>query len=469
LNLALAPIGDLAPLLARRELSPVELTNAVLDQIERLDGRLNCYINVLRAGALEQARVAEAEIGHGDYRGPLHGIPVAIKDNLEMAGVPTTGASKVFADYVPAEDAPAIARVKGAGAVVVGKTHLHELGMGATSVNPHYGPSRNPWNLDRITGGSSGGSAAAVAAGLCVAALGTDAGGSVRIPAALCGVVGLKPTHGRVPIRGCLGASNPTVDHIGPMTRTVSDAALLLRVLAGSDSRDPTTAHVPPLVDDFGLSRPIADLRVGVPVDHYFDHLDSEVESAVRAAIAWLADLGATLVDVSLPDHAILLDAMSGMAGDRVVYYQPWLRSRLADFGYDVQASLLAAQFIPAADHALALRARRAFAELYHAAFQGIDLLATPTVVSPAYPIDEADQPTDPTPPKDKINLVQNTLPSNRTGRPAISLPAGFTSDGLPIGLQLIGRPFDEATLLRAAAAYEAATDWHRRTPPIAE
>jgi aspartyl-tRNA(Asn)/glutamyl-tRNA(Gln) amidotransferase subunit A len=467
MDLPFSTIAELAPRLESGQLSPVELTRAVLDQIERLEGRLNCYITLTPEIALEQARAAEAEIRRGRYRGPLHGIPLAIKDNLETVGIRTTGAAKVLADYVPAEDAPTVARVKEAGAVILGKTNLHELGKGATTVNPHHGPTRNPWHPDRIAGGSSGGSAAAVSAGLATAALGTDAGGSVRIPAALCGVVGLKPTQGRVPIRGCVGASNPTVDHVGPLARSVADAALLLQAIAGPDLRDPTTVDAPALAADLGASRPIAGLRVGVPVDHYFADLDPDVERVVRAAIDRLAELGATLVEVALPNHAALLDGMSGLMADQIAYYATWLRTRLRDFGRDVQASLLTAQFIPGGDYAIGLRARRLFADLYARAMADVDLLATPTVIVPAYPIEDADEPFALGVPRQNPPLARNTRPANLTGRPAISLPAGFTRDALPVGLQLIGQPFDESTLLGAAAAFEAATEWQNQRPPL--
>ncbi|HEX5415355.1 MAG TPA: amidase, partial [Chloroflexota bacterium] len=379
-----------------------------------------------------------------------------------------TAGSKILADYVPAEDAPAVARLKTAGAVILGKTNLHEFGMGATSVNPHYGASRNPWNPDFITGGSSGGSAAAVAAGLCLAALGTDAGGSVRIPAALCGIVGLKQTHGLVPIRGCLGASNPTVDHIGPLTRSVPDAALVLRAIAGPDPRDPTTENVPPLPGKLDLSGGIAGLRIGIPTVHYFEGLDAEVETVVHGAIAELGRLGASLVEVSIPDHAVLLDGVAGLNAERLVYHRNWMASRLADYGLDVQASLLAAQLIPAADYTLALRVRRMLAERYQAVFRQVDLLATPTVVTPAYPIADAEVATADSLLKETPPLARNTRPANLTGLPAISLPAGFTSGGLPVGLQLIGPAFGEGKLLRAAAAFEAGTDWNRR-PPVTD
>ncbi|HUX88230.1 MAG TPA: amidase, partial [Chloroflexota bacterium] len=313
MDLAFATISDVAPAIQRGELSPVELTRAVLAQIEQLDGRLNCFISVLADSALAQASQAEAEIRQGRYRGPLHGIPIAIKDSLETAGIRSTAGSKILADYVPAADAPAVARLRAAGAIIVGKTNLHEFGMGGTSVNPHYGPTRNPWNPSCIPGGSSGGSAGAVASGMCLAALGTDAGGSVRIPSALCGTVGLKQSHGRVPIRGCLGASNPTVDHIGPLTRSVADAALLLEAMAGPDPLDPTTEGIPPLPPTLDLSGGVAGLRIGVPTMHYFDNIDPEVDAAVRRAIAALGKMGATVVEVTIADHAALLDGLSGM------------------------------------------------------------------------------------------------------------------------------------------------------------
>ena len=466
MDLAFATISDIAPAIQRGELSPVELTRAVLAQIEQHDSRLNCYISVLADSALAQASQAELEIRQGRYRGPLHGIPVAIKDSLETAGIRSTAGSQILADYVPTEDAPAVARLREAGAIVVGKTNLHEFGMGGTSVNPHYGPTRNPWNPDCIPGGSSGGSAAAVASGMCLAALGTDAGGSVRIPSALCSTVGLKQTHGRVPIRGCLGASNPTVDHIGPITRSVADAALLLRAMAGPDPGDPTTEGIPPLPAELTLSGGVAGLRIGIPTMHYFDGVDPEVDAAIRLAIAELGKMGATIVEVSIADHAALLDGLAGLGAERVNYHKGWMRTRLADYGVDVQASLLAGQLIPAADYALALRVRRVLAERYRAVFRQVDLLATPTVAVPAYPIADATVASDGSTTRDSALLSRNTRVANLTGLPAISLPAGFTTSGLPIGLQLIGRAFDEATLLRAATAFEASTEWHTRRPP---
>ncbi len=469
MNLTFATIHEVAPSIAAGTLSPVDLIEAALARIDRLDGEINSYLTVDHEGALSQARRAEDEIRRGGYRGPLHGIPIAVKDNVETAGLRTTGGSKILADYVPGEDAPAVARLKAAGAVIVGKTNLHEFGMGATSVNPHYGPTRNPWDTSRITGGSSGGSAAAVVTGMCFAALGTDAGGSVRIPSALCGTVGLKQTHGRVPIRGCLGASNPTVDHIAPIARSVADASLMLRFMAGPDALDPTTDNVPPLATDPGPAGRLEGLRIGVPSDHYFDGVDQEVDALVRGAIEILVGLGATVVDVAIPDHAALLAGLSGLSAERIGYHRQWIGSRLREYGVDVQAKLLAAQLIPAADYALALRVRRLLADRYREVFQGVDLLVTPTVVVPAYPIADADETTPVELPKDTTPLARNTRVANLTGMPAISVPCGLTRAGLPVGLQLLARPYDEETLLRAAVAYEAATNWHTCHPQLGD
>jgi aspartyl-tRNA(Asn)/glutamyl-tRNA(Gln) amidotransferase subunit A len=482
--------AEAAERIARRQVSSVELVVACLGRIEALEPRLNCFITVCREEALAAAREADAALAAGGGGGPLHGVPVAVKDNVETAGVRATGGSRILADHVPAEDAPAWGRLRAAGAILLGKTNLHEFGMGATSLNPHYGPTRNPWDPARVPGGSSGGSAAAVAAGMAPASLGTDAGGSVRIPASLCGVVGLKPTHGLVPVRGGIAFSNPTVDQIGPLGRSVADVALLLSLMAGPDARDPTTREVPPDAGaggegdgpnggDYvraaarGAGAPdLRGLRIGVPEDHYFSPIHPDVEAAVRAAIAHLVGLGAEVLPVRLPDHEVLLGAMSGLGGERLAYHGRWLRTRLQDYAPEAQPRLLATQFILATDYAKALRARRLLRERYDAAFRSVDLLAAPTTPLPAPTIEEAE--------RDAVSLggraldtgvlSRNTRPANLTGLPGISVPCGFAvAEGsrLPIGLMLLGRPFQEARLLHAAAAYEATTGWHREAPPL--
>jgi aspartyl-tRNA(Asn)/glutamyl-tRNA(Gln) amidotransferase subunit A len=473
MSLAFLTITEAAARIAGGMLAPLDLLEAALAQVDRLESRLNAFITLLADPARAQARQA-ATGGPPDAARRLRGIPIAVKDNLETAGVRATGGSVILADYVPAGDAPAWARLRQAGAILVGKTNLHEFGMGPTNLNPHYGPTRNPWDPERIPGGSSGGSAAAVAAGMALAALGTDAGGSVRIPAALCGLVGLKPTHGLVPVRGGIAFSNPTVDHIGPLTRSVADAALLLGLMAGVDPADPTTCPAPPA--DYagaaaaGARTPdLRGLRVGVPATYYFAPIDPDVEAAVRAAIGHLADLGAVVAEVSIPDHDALVAGMAALSAEGLAYHARWLRTRLRDYGEDVQVRLLANQFILGSDYARSLRARRLLRERYAAVFEQVDLLAAPAVPVPAPTIAEAQAEAIPlgTTAADLAILPRNTRVANLTGLPAITVPCGFVRD-LPVGLMLMAGPFQEERLLRAAAAYEATTGWHRRRPPLA-
>ena len=449
---------------AARQRPARELVQAVLERIDALEPRLNCFVTVRRDEARREAAAPRP--------GQLGGVPIAVKDNLATAGVRTTAASPFLADHVPDADAPAWARLRDAGAILIGKTNLHEFGMGPTGVYSHFGPTRNPWDPERVPGGSSGGSAAAVATGMAYGALGTDAGGSVRIPAALCGVVGVKPTHGLVPVRGGIGFGNPTVDHIGPMTRSVADAALMLALMAGADPDDPTSCPTPGACDYPGAARrgaeerDLAGLRVGVPVDHYFEQIDPEVEAAVRAAIGQLERLGARLVDVRLPDHGPLSDGMSGLGADSLLYHGRWMRQRLAEYAEPIQVRLLAAQFILGSDYAKALRARRLFRERYDAALAQVDLLVAPTepIVAPTFAEAREERIDCGGRTLDSTILVRNTLPANRTGLPALSLPCGFVR-GLPVSLMLTGRPFDEETLLRTAAAYESSTEWHLARP----
>ncbi|MAG34806.1 MAG: Asp-tRNA(Asn)/Glu-tRNA(Gln) amidotransferase GatCAB subunit A [Dehalococcoidia bacterium] len=467
-DLAWLTITEACSLVARRLVSPVELTRAVLDQIDRLEPTLNCFITRLDDQALAAAETAEAALASGGEVGPLHGIPIAVKDNIETAEIRSTAGSKILAGYVPREDAPAWARLKAAGAIMLGKTNLHEFGFGTTTINPHYGSTRNPWNPDHVPGGSSGGSAAAVSAGMAMGALGTDAGGSVRIPGALCGVVGLKQTQGRVPIRGAMRGGNPTRDHIGPITRTVGDAALLLAVMSGHDPRDPTSRDVAAPPETLSAETNLRGLRVGVPLDYYFAFVDAPVEAAVRTAIGHLGELGAEVHEVRLPDHDILMDGLDAIRAEALVDHEHWLRTRLEDYGEETQVRLLALQFILANDHAKALRARRLLLERYAAVWREVDLLAAPTVAVPAPTIAAAQSSAVMVnrKPYSAGTLSQLTRPSNYTGLPAISVPCGFV-DELPVGLMLVGRPFDEQTLFRAANAYEQTTTWHQQRPPL--
>lgn len=470
MNTALLTITEATARMAAGGLTAAALVEALLAQIERLEGQLNCFIT-LDPGAVRAAAASADQRANG---GPLHGIPIAVKDNLETAGLRATGGSIIMAKHVPTEDAPAWGRLRQAGAILLGKTNLTEFGLGPTNVNPHYGPTGNPWDPQRVPGGSSGGSAAAVAAGLAPAALGTDAGGSVRIPAALCGVVGLKATHGLIPVLGGIAFGNPTVDHIGPMTRSVADAALLLSLMAGPDQRDPTSSLAPP-ADYLGAALAGArqmrlnGLRIGVPTTHYFDPIEPGVEATVRAAIDHLGQMGAQITEIDLPDHGILMDGLVALSSEAVAFHEPWMRTRLAEYGEDVQVRLLANQFILGAEYARALRVRRLLRARYQAALAQVDLLAAPTVpvTAPTIAAARANAITVGKATEMVGLLARNTRPSNLTGLPAISLPAGL-ANGLPVGLMLIGRAFEEERLLHTAAAFEATTDWHRQSPPIA-
>ena len=454
-------ISEAAARIGRRELSPVELTQACLDRISGIDPRLNAFITVTADDALRAAREAEEAIARGDQRGPLHGIPLALKDLFATAGVRTTAGSRILADRVPEEDSDAAQRLAAAGAVILGKLNLHEFAFGATGVNPHYGPARNPWNTERITGGSSSGSGAAVAAGECFAALGTDTGGSIRIPASLCGIVGLKPTFGRVSRRGVIPLSW-SLDHVGPLARTVEDTAIVLQALAGRDPLDQSSSDAP--VPDYhaGLKDGVKGLRVGIPARFFFESLDPEVERAVRAAVAKLEELGAATEDVPVPYIDEIPGAVTAiMLPEALAYHQTWMAQRPEDYGDDVRYRLeLGATFL-AVHYVQAQRLRElAVSAWKREVFSRVDILATPATPTVAGPIDKSglDQ---------TFSLIRNTSPINLLGLPAVSLPCGLTSDGLPIGLQLIGRWFDEETVLRAAHAYEQATEWHERRPPL--
>ncbi len=454
-------IADAARLIERRELSPVDLVDDCLARMEALDGRLNAFITVLADEARVAAREAADEIASGAYRGPLHGIPVALKDIFAVAGAPMTAGSKIFPGVVSAEDSEVTRRLREAGAIVLGTLNLHEIALGATGVNPHTGSARNPWNTDRITGGSSSGAAAAVAAGLCFAAIGTDTGCSIRIPAALCGITGLKPTFGRVSRRGLLPLSW-SLDHAGPLTRTVEDAAIVLRAIAGHDAGDPASSRA--AVPDYGatLADGVRGLRIGVPDRYFGDGLAADVEAAFRAALRQLEDLGAEVREFSPPHTDEMPGAIAAiMLPEAFAVHQSAMRERPGDIGEDVRYRLELGAAYPAVEYIQALRFRELLVEAWREdVFGEIDVVATASSIIAAPPIDQSDLST-------TFSLIRNANPFNLLGTPAISLPCGFTGDGLPIGLQLVGRWFDEATVLCAAHAYESATDWHARRPPL--
>jgi len=456
-------LAEAGRLVRERELSPVEMTDAHLAQIGRLEPRLNAFITVTADEARRAAKAAEDEVAAGKHRGRLHGLPIAIKDLFDLASVRMTAGSRILADNVSADDSEAAARLREAGAVMLGKLNLHEFAFGATGINPHFGPARNPWDPEHITGGSSSGSGAAVASGECLAALGTDTGGSIRIPASLCGIVGLKPTHGRVSKRGVLPLSW-SLDHVGPMTRTVEDAAILLDVLAGHDPSDASSADQP--VSDYlaSLKEGVRGMRIGIPRRFFFENVDPEVETAVRSAITLLGEMGATTLEIDVP----LIDEIPGaltaiMLPEALAVHQRWMKERPDEYGDDVRYRLELGSTYLAVHYVQAQRLREMAVRAWREeVFSQIDLIATPTTPITARRIEEASS-------DDGLqvtfSLIRFTNPLNFLGVPAISVPCGFTTEGLPIGLQLAARWWDEESLLRAAQAYEQATNWHNRRP----
>ena len=380
-------ISELAPMIKAREVSPVEVTESVLAQVDRLQPKLNSFITVLHDQAMEQAKEAEAALVRGEYKGPLHGVPIGIKDNIATSGIRTTVGTKVFADHIPDEDAWVVTLCKQAGAIILGKENMEEFAAGPTSNNQHYGAVHNPWDLDRIPGGSSGGGGASVAAEVTYASLGSDLGGSVRGPGHFCGVVGLKQTFGRVSQRGLMVTSK-NGDHIGPMTRSIEDSALMLQVIAGYDPLDPSTVPVTVPSYTSTLEDGVRGLKMGIPKDYYFDALDAEVESTVRQAIAALEELGAEPVDVGLPSmqYAGAL-RFAGMA-DSLVTHEPYIRSNREDYGPNVLYRTLAGQFVLGTDYSKAMKVQRIIKEEYARVLQEVDFLVTPTGVVAAWPIE---------------------------------------------------------------------------------
>ncbi len=445
-----------------RELSPVELTRACLERIEALDGRLNAFITVLPERALAEAKEAEGRLARGEPRGPLDGIPFALKDLYETAGIRTTAGAKILADYVPQRDATCVRRLNEAGAVLLGKTNMHEWAFGGTTAVSHFGPCHNPWDLERIPGGSSGGSAAALAAALCLGSLGSDTGGSIRMPASLCGIVGLKPTYGRVSKQGVIPLGE-SMDHAGPMARTVEDTALILQAIAGLDPDDPTTVDRP--VPDYSasLTGDIRGLRVGVPHQDTLSGVEEAVLGGIEEALRTLATLGATVVEVPAPWLLKAVVIWPTIVGPEAAqYHRQNLEQRPQDFAEQVRNRLLAGRNLLAVDYLRGLDVQRRIKEDVARLFADIDLLVTPTTPFTATLIAEELAATG-----RESRIHRFTAPFDVTGQPAISLPCGFDGRGLPIGLQLAGRPWEEETVLRAAHAYEQATDWHRRRPAL--
>ncbi|MDH6708838.1 aspartyl-tRNA(Asn)/glutamyl-tRNA(Gln) amidotransferase subunit A [Kitasatospora sp. MAA19] len=434
-----------------RRLSPVELVDSVLDRIEQVEPQLGAYVTVTAEQARRAAREAEREAALGRDRGPLHGVPAGLKDLIDVAGLPTTASSRVRADHRARADSTVAARLTAAGAVLVGKTHTHEFAYGLTT--PQTG---NAWDRGRVAGGSSGGSAVAVASGTATFALGTDTGGSIRVPAALNGVVGLKPTYGLVPRHGVTSLSW-SLDHVGPITRTVEDAAIVLNALAGHDPRDPASLATPAVDHRPGADTDLTGLRVGVPRTYYFDHVDAQVEAAVRRAIGQLEALGARLVEVDIPMTRYIQATLWGLvAPEASAYHEAGLRTVPELYQADVRVLLEAGELMTAGDYLRAQRSRTLMRSEWGRMLAEVDVIAAPTVpITAVRAGEETVSWPDGTAESVSDALVRLSAPANITGVPALSVPVGHDTAGLPIGMQLLGRPLGERTLLRVGHAYE--------------
>ena len=460
-------IRRLAEQIRQEKCSPVELTRETLNLIQRHQPTLNAYITITEDVALEQARQAEREIQGGRDRGPLHGIPFAAKDLFYTRGIPTTVGSKILRDVIPDHDAAVIEKLRAAGAVLIGKTGLHEWAYGITSNNPHFGAIHNPWDTTRIPGGSSGGSTAALAAGLCAFSLGSDTGGSIRIPASFCGVVGLKPTFGCVSRWGMfpLGYS---LDHAGPFAHTVEDAALVYQAIAGHDSRDETTVEWSVSLPVFADEPKLTHRKIGVPQDFYYENLDPEVDNAVKKALVTVEKLGAELIPVDVPD----MEEFNSigkliLSAEATSVHRSRLQHLREDFGDDVRALLEQGEAVLATEYLDAQKQRREFVRDFNRLFDQVDLIAAPTAPIAAPKIGEGTVSIGTSTVEVRLAVTRLVRAVNLGGWPTLSVPCGFTSRGLPLGLQLIGNRFDEKGLLEVGHAYQQATEWHRRRPPL--
>jgi aspartyl-tRNA(Asn)/glutamyl-tRNA(Gln) amidotransferase subunit A len=449
-------------------ITPAELVLETLERIDELDGEIHAYITVMREQALADAERAEREMRTGLYRSQLHGIPIAIKDLIAVQDVRLTAGSKVLADYVAREDAAVVELLRKAGAIIIGKANTHEFAYGT-----YTPPTRNPWDLSRIPGGSSGGSAAALAAGMCLGAIGSDTGGSIRIPAACCGVTGLKPTYGRVSCYGVIPLSW-SLDAVGPLGRSAQDCALLFDAISGYDPRDPNSVSGPPgrasatLIEGPEGRGPLSlqGLRLGVLSDSFVAPLDAEVRAAWHAALLVLKEEGAEAVDVDVQRPMLEIYRTIQMPEASLAHMEKgWLTEHLEDYSEATRSRLQAGQAIAAVDYLRAQHSRRIFSSNLRAVMQSVDALLLPTIPMPAIPIEQIDQDIsiDGITENATVALLSLTMPFNLAGLPAISFPCGFTATGLPIGLQVVGKPFEEAMILRIAHAYQQLTDWHTR------
>jgi amidase len=463
-DLCFKTLTELSDLIKRKEVSPVEATKAILDRIETIDDKLHSYLMVLPETAMQKAQEAEQAIMRGEYRGPLHGVPLAVKDLCFTKGIRTTCASKILADWVPDYDATVVTRLKAAGAVLLGKLAMTEFAY--AGYHPSYQPPLNPWDPGRWPGASSSGSGVATAAGLCFGSLGSDTGGSIRFPSACCGIVGIKQTYGRVSRYGVFPLAE-SLDHVGPMTRSVADAAAILRTIAGFDPNDPTSLQE--TVRDYLLTLKggIRNVRIGVDEAYCKDQADPEVSTAVLATIRVLRDLGAVIEEVSISGVDEALPAWFAIcAAETAAAHEKTFPSQADDYGPTFRAFLQSGVEVSGAEYAKAHVTRQALRRTISNLFQKVDLLLCPS--TPTLPMRIEDfQPQGVFDQESLLPLLRTTAPFDLTGSPTISVPCGFTSEGLPISLQLVGRHLEEALLCQAGYAYEQATEWHKRRPPV--
>jgi len=474
-NLEELTICELSPQIKRRRISPVEIISQYLERIKRLNPLLNAYTTVTEEQAIADAEVAEREIKRGKYRGPLHAIPFSIKDNLATKGIRTTAGSKILAEWNPDFDATVVARLKAAGAIILGKTNMHEWASGGTTINPYYGTTYNPWDRKRICGGSSGGSAASVAANMCLGSIGTDNAGSVRNPASMCGTVGLKATYGRVSCFGGVpGTGGYSLNHFGTFTKTVGDTALVLKAIAGYDPKDPLSADEP--VPDYSKSigKGVKGLKIGLIKGYFDDIMVGDVAKSFGEATRLLESLGMRIEEVSIP-HMDLIPAVQNCTSrvENVSAHDRYLRSRPRDYSRELLYRYIHALMIPAATYVNAQRVRRVICQEFDEVMSRVQVIIAPTSIA-APTIEECNlghmelngkkvalRPS-------TMNLsTRGTIPFNVTGYPALSVCCGFTSSGVPVGLQVVGGPFQEGIVLQIAHAYERAAQWYKRKPNL--
>ena len=459
-SLTALSLSEASQLVRKKQVSPVELTKACLERIERLNPKLNAFITVTAEAALAQAQQAEEDISHNHWRGPLCGLPIALKDLFDTAGVRTTAASQLFKDRIPTQDAAIVSRLKAGGAVLLGKLNMHEFAYGGSTVISYFGPVKNPWALEYEAGGSSAGSAVAMAAELCYGSVGTDTGGSVRQPSAYCGTVGLKPTYGRVSTRGVIPLSW-FYDHVGPMTRTVEDSALMLQVLAGYDPEDSVSIDIP--VPDYSAALTSRKpLRVGIPRKFFYEGLNPEIESAINTALSVTAKLASSQQEIEIPassDPTIL-------RAEAYAYHYDNIRKSPELYQPETLRRIRSAEDLSMVTYIQARRQVEQVRRDIHKTFEKVDVLVTPTTPIPPFTIAELLADMDHLRPRETLSL-RNTRPFNILALPSISIPCGFTSKGLPIGLQISGAPGAETDVLQLARAYEQQTNWHTRRPHL--